>query len=102
MSFREDTNESGEGSHLSRNDRGERDAQALAALNSGSTDQSLLQLVTRYQAAGLAPQKSYEILEEIWTEYGFDKKDDGDRLRQSWNTSWRKCGIKAISMPARN
>jgi hypothetical protein len=55
----------------------------LAALNCTATDQSLLQLVQRHQAQGLTPEESYDVLQQIWLEFGFDKSDDNNATRES-------------------
>jgi hypothetical protein len=58
-------------------------ARFLTALRSGVDYGALLELVHRQQAQGLTPQLAYEILEQIWLEYGFDEIEEGSDLQNN-------------------
>jgi hypothetical protein len=53
----------------------------LTALRSGVGHGKLLEVVQRHQAQGMTPQESYDVLEEIWREFGFNEKEGGGPLR---------------------
>jgi hypothetical protein len=55
----------------------------LAALNCNAPHESLLQLVQRHQAQGLTPEESYEVLQQIWLEFGFNESDDNTATREN-------------------
>ncbi|HTU91992.1 MAG TPA: hypothetical protein VMF69_18055 [Gemmataceae bacterium] len=53
----------------------------LTALHNEEGHDALLELVHRHQAQGLPPQAAYEILQQIWLAFGFDKAEEGSRLQ---------------------
>ncbi len=53
----------------------------LRALDAGEGHDALLVLVRRHQIEGVTPQQTYEILEEIWAECGFDDREKDTSLR---------------------
>jgi hypothetical protein len=55
----------------------------LAALRGGEGHDALLKLVHRHQAQGLALQEAYEILHQLWLEFGFDKIEECSDLRDN-------------------
>jgi hypothetical protein len=54
-----------------------------AALYSDESHHALLELVRRHQMRGLTLQESYEVLEQIWQEFGFDKEQAGGDGREN-------------------
>ena len=55
----------------------------LTALRGGEGHDQLLELVHRYQAAGMTPQAAYDTLERIWLDFGFDESDEESDLRDN-------------------
>lgn len=55
----------------------------LAALRSGEDDRSLQELVHLYQAQGMTPRDSYNVLQEIWQEFGFHETEESGPLRDA-------------------
>jgi hypothetical protein len=53
----------------------------LAALNSHMDHQALLGLVQRHQAQGMTPDDAYDILQQIWLDFGFAGSDEESPLR---------------------
>ena len=53
----------------------------LKALRAGQGHNALLALVHHYQAQGMAPRASYNVLQEIWQELGFADTEEGGPLR---------------------
>jgi hypothetical protein len=53
----------------------------LTALKNGTDADSLLDLVSRYQAQGLMPQQAYQLLHELWLEFGFAQRDGDSRIQ---------------------
>jgi hypothetical protein len=53
----------------------------LAALKAREHHDALLKLVRRYHAQGMTPQESYNALEEIWMDFGFDASGEDSPLR---------------------
>jgi hypothetical protein len=58
--------------------------QFLAALRGGESHDRLLALVHRHQGAGgVTPQKAYDLLEQIWLDFGFNDSDEESELRDN-------------------
>jgi hypothetical protein len=55
----------------------------LAALQAGNDYLALLDVVNRHQAQGLSPETAYEVLQQIWLEYGFDDSREGGDLQNN-------------------
>jgi hypothetical protein len=55
----------------------------LVALHAGEDHDSLLDLVRRHQALGMGHREAYEVLEQIWREFAFDKNEEGGALRDN-------------------
>jgi hypothetical protein len=55
----------------------------LTALRAGMDYDELLELVHQHQAQGVAPQVSYEVLQQIWQELGFDKEGDNQEMQNN-------------------
>jgi hypothetical protein len=55
----------------------------LRALNSGESHDALLDLVRRHQALGLTARQSYDVLHQIWLDFGFDDSDKEGALRNN-------------------
>jgi hypothetical protein len=55
----------------------------LAALKGGQNHESLLELVSRHQTRGLAPEQAYQDLEQLWLEFGFNQTDEGGSLQDN-------------------
>ena len=53
----------------------------LEKLHSGKGYELLLELAHRRQAEFAHLQQVYEVLQEIWLEFGFDHNDEGGPLR---------------------
>ena len=46
----------------------------FSALREGENSDALMMLVRRYRAEGLSVEATYEVLQQIWREHGFDMK----------------------------
>jgi hypothetical protein len=55
----------------------------LSALKGGQDCMALLDLARGLQGEGLPPEQIYETLQEIWREFGFDKRQDGGVLQNN-------------------
>lgn len=55
----------------------------LSALKGGKGYQTLLEMVRRFQKEGLLQQQTYDDLQEIWLEFGFDNRQDGGDLQNN-------------------
>jgi hypothetical protein len=53
----------------------------LAALEAGRGHQSLLETVNHFQAKGLTPEETYQLLEQNWLGFGFEKKEEESALQ---------------------
>ncbi|HEV3255303.1 MAG TPA: hypothetical protein VG013_00355 [Gemmataceae bacterium] len=67
----------------------------LAALRGGQNHDALLELVHRHQAQGLTPQEAYQIMQQLWLDFGFDKAEEGsglqDDLEYVMEKIWYEC-----------
>ena len=55
----------------------------LSALQSGGNHESLLELVRRSFGRGLTQEQAYNMLQEIWLEYGYDESTVDSPLREN-------------------
>lgn len=53
----------------------------LAALHSGKDHHVLLEIVRRHHAQGQTDKETYELLEQIWRDFGFHEAEDESALR---------------------
>jgi hypothetical protein len=53
----------------------------LAALQSGRDDRGLLEIVRRHHAQRVSEERLYELLEQIWKEFGFHETEESSPLR---------------------
>jgi hypothetical protein len=53
----------------------------LAALQAHEDFHALLALVRRHQAQAIKPRESYDVLHEIWVDFGFDESEEESPLR---------------------
>src|SRR5262249_29380047 len=51
----------------------------LAAWRANADYHALIKLVRRHRSQGLSVESAYEVLEQIWLEYGCDKRQDERR-----------------------
>jgi hypothetical protein len=67
----------------------------LAALHRGDDYDALLELVHRHQSQGLPPQDAYQILQQIWLDFGFNKIEEGsdrqNNLEYVLEKIWYEC-----------
>jgi hypothetical protein len=67
----------------------------LAALKGGADHDALLDLVHRHQARGLGPQQAYQVLQDLWLEFGFDRAEEGsnrqENLEYVMEKIWYEC-----------
>ena len=69
------------------------------ALRCGKGYDFLLELVRQYQARGLSAQASYDALEQLWRDSGFDEPGTGtqarDDLESVMEKIWFECPERA-------
>ena len=53
----------------------------LAALHSGQDHGALLEIVRRHHAQGLSGKAPYELLQQVWQEFGFHETGEASSLR---------------------
>jgi hypothetical protein len=53
----------------------------LAALQSGEGHRALLEIVRRHHGEDETGKEAYEVLEQIWRDFGFDEKEGSSPLR---------------------
>jgi hypothetical protein len=67
----------------------------LAALHRGDDHDTLLDLVHRHQDQGLSSLEAYQILQQLWLEFGFNKIEEGsslqDNLEYVLEKIWYEC-----------
>jgi len=54
----------------------------LAALRGGRGYDALLELARRQQTQEQSPGETYRTLQELWTEFGFDTRDEDSALQK--------------------
>ena len=62
----------------------------LAALQSGKDHHALLEVARRYQLQGQTDQEIYQLLEQVWLDFGFDESDHESTVRNELETLARK------------
>ncbi len=55
----------------------------LSALAAGNDHRSVLALVRRHQDQGMTREASYEVLEGVWRQFGFDDCDQASPTRDT-------------------
>ena len=69
----------------------------LTALRANEPDAALLELVREWQARFPSMRDLYDILQQIWLEFGFDERSDGgslqDRLEFVMEKVWYDCPV---------
>jgi hypothetical protein len=53
----------------------------LAALNGGKDHLALLEIIRRHQVSGQTAEESYDLLQQIWLEFGFHQSEDDSPFR---------------------
>lgn len=53
------------------------------ALKKGEDHEKLLDLVRCHHQKGVSPEQSYQTLQDIWEEFGFDDSDEESELREN-------------------
>jgi hypothetical protein len=70
----------------------------LRALRDGESYDNLLELVHRYQAQGITPREVYQVLHQLWLEFGFNRGGEGndlqDNLEAVMERVWYGCPAK--------
>lgn len=69
----------------------------LASLKEKPDHKSLVEIIRRHKAAGKSQRETYNELEEIWLQFGFDEDDGGganplrDELEYALELTWGFC-----------
>jgi hypothetical protein len=67
----------------------------LAALHRGDDQDTLLDLVHRHEDRGLSASEAYQLLQQLWLDFGFNKIEEGsslqDNLEYVLEKIWYEC-----------
>lgn len=71
--------------------------QVVAAIRSGEADDCLLALIHSPGSGSRTPQDAYDVLQEIWLEFGFDGRSHGGKIQDTleflMEKTWQECPL---------